>query len=90
MNKKTNTPEPHNHNSPFETEDSVLKGILASLGVQFSTFVRESGKVAYRADHGALDGLERLYKNEKIGALDALNNVKAARSAIYALKAGGR
>ena len=96
MTKKMNTRLPQTSSTeeplqtPFETEDAILAGILKSVGVELSPLVRESGKIAYRAKNGALEGLQRIYRNEPIGSLDALNNVKAARSAIYALKSGGQ
>ena len=68
------------------TDDSIQAGIQKTLGAKVVPFRDPSGKVWFRLEEGNEETLSRLYGNDKIGALDALESIKSMRQAIFALK----
>lgn len=62
-------------------------GILdAFREIQITPKQNEFGRIVFQLD-GDVDALmDRLYRNEPVGALDALKAIKAARQAIFTLR----
>ena len=67
-------------------EDAVTAGFLAALGCSVSPQLQTDGKVRFivRGDYEA--ATDRLYRNESVPAMEALQHVKAFRAAIFNLK----
>jgi hypothetical protein len=78
------------HKTPPETiiEDAIQAGILKALGCTFTPEPDEFGHVQFRIA-GDIDGcLAKLYQNYQIGAMDALQAIKAARQSIFSFRKG--
>ena len=80
MRKKPASPDP-----PYKViEDSILVGIIdAFRECQVTPEQGESGRTQYRIEGDVDAVLQRIYRNERIGSLDALKAIKAARQAIF-------
>lgn len=73
----------------FTTEDALLSGTLQALGCKISPFLdKNRGRVMYRAEEDVTPYLARLEQNYAVGSLTVLQFCKAARSAIFSLRAG--
>lgn len=75
------------NNSSRLIDDSILVGILDAFQlIRVTPQQNGYGRVVFKLD-GDVDSLmDRLYANEKIGALDALRAIKSARQAIFSLR----
>jgi hypothetical protein len=68
------------------SDDAIQAGIQKVLGAKVVPFTDPNGKVWFRIEQGNDEALVKLYNNEKVGALDALEAIKSMRQAIFALK----
>lgn len=72
------------NNSSRLIEDSILAGILDAFRViRVTPQQNEYGRVVFKLDGDVDNLMERLYRNEPVGALDALRAIKSARQAIF-------
>ncbi|MDD5007480.1 MAG: hypothetical protein PHU49_07970 [Syntrophorhabdaceae bacterium] len=71
------------------SDDAIQVGIQKVLGAKVIPFTDPGGKIWFRVEQGNDETLAKLYDNQKIGALDALEAIKAMRQAIFALKKSG-
>lgn len=73
---------------PTCIEDSILIGILETLPDSNLSIKPEpqDARVTFSVTGNLKAALQRVYANEPVGALDVLNAVKAARSAVFTLK----
>jgi hypothetical protein len=85
MQKKTPSPDtPHRI-----IEDSILTGIIDAFHeCQITPEQSESGRTHYRIEGDVDAVLQRIYRNEPVGSLDALKAIKAARQAIFSFRLG--
>jgi hypothetical protein len=72
-------------------EDSILAGILETFPEIIGVIPEKppNGRVQYRITGDVEAALDKIYKNQPIGALDALKAIKSARQAIFSLKGNG-
>jgi len=68
------------------SDDAIQAGIQKVLGAKIIPFADPNGKVWFNIEQGNDETLAKLYSNQKIGALDALEAIKGMRQAIFALK----
>jgi hypothetical protein len=69
-------------------EDAIQVGILKTLGCSFTPEADNFGHVRFKIA-GDIDGcLAILYQNHEIGAMDAMQAIKAARQAIFSCRKG--
>lgn len=79
MRKKAPSTVPHKI-----IEDSILTGIIDAFHeCQITPEQSESGRTQYRIEGDVDAVLQRIYRNESVGSLDALKAIKAARQAIF-------
>ena len=70
-------------------DDAIQVGLQKVLGAKVVPFVDPNGKVWFRVELGHEESLQKLYDNQKIGALNCLEAIKSMRQAIFALKKNG-
>ncbi len=71
-------------------EDSITAGILEPLGCTVLPEPDETGHVQFRII-GDVDGcLGKLYKNGRIGSMEEVRAIKAARQAIFSCRSNGK
>jgi hypothetical protein len=76
---------------PFITEDSTLAGIfITDKNLKVVPSIDERKRVYYAVYGDVERCLQDIYNNKKIGALEVLNAIKAARSMLWNLKGGRR
>ena len=70
-------------------EDSILAGMIDAFHkCQVTPEQSESGRTQYRIEGDVDAVLQRIYRNESVGSLDALKAIKAARQAIFSFRLG--
>lgn len=72
-----------------EFEDASLVAFLILRGHKTTPFKRADGRVVFSVEGDILPTLQELYANTQVGVLDFIKTLKAVRSSIFALKAGG-
>lgn len=73
-----------------EVEDSILAGIIGTFpGITVTPKRDLSGRVVFLVSGDVDTAIEAVYRNEPIGALQALQGIKSARQAIFSLKGRG-
>ena len=74
-------------NPPFSIiEDSILAGIVEAFNLCKVIPQSSHGRTVYRIEGPVDEVLEKIYRNEPVGALDALKSIKSARQAIFTMK----
>lgn len=82
--------KPASTNPPYKIiEDSILTDIIDAFHeCQVTPEQSESGRTHYRIEGDVDAVLQRIYRNESVGSLDALKAIKAARQAIFSFRLG--
>lgn len=79
--------EKGNGNGYRVMDDSILVGIIDSFKCcKIIPQPSQSGRVSFRVEGDVDSVLERIYRNEAIGALDVLKAIKATRQALFQFK----
>lgn len=72
-------------------EDASIVAFLSLKNYKIIPHKADTGKVVFTVEGENINqGLQDLYGNENVGALDFIKAMKAIRSSIFALKGGQR
>jgi hypothetical protein len=74
---------------PTKTEDSILAGILKTMGLSVSGYVNGNGRVLFLIKGDYEGALRKIYENTLVGAADVFQNIKLCRQMIFALRGQG-
>lgn len=72
-------------------DDSILVGLIDAFHCcKIIPQSNQSGRVTFRVEGDVDSILEKIYRNEPIGALDVLKAIKATRQALFQFKNQGQ
>lgn len=70
----------------LELDDPTITAAIVQFGCIAETFLRPSGKVAFKVKGPVQSALSRIYANDKIPIMDFIKEIKSLRNSIFILR----